>query len=40
MIEIIEEADPNCPVCENAKRYLRELARKHNVAFTVRYYAT
>jgi len=40
VIEIIEEADPNCPVCEMAKRYLRELARKHNVAFTVRYYAT
>lgn len=40
MIEIIEEADPNCPVCENAKRYLRELAKRYGVAFSVRYYAT
>jgi predicted DsbA family dithiol-disulfide isomerase len=40
MIEIVEEADPNCPLCEMAKRYLRALANKYNVAFTVRYYAT
>ena len=40
MIEIVEEADPGCPLCEMAKRYLRELANRHNVAFTVRYYAT
>ncbi len=33
MIEIVEEADPNCPLCETAKRYLREMANRHNVAF-------
>jgi thiol-disulfide isomerase/thioredoxin len=40
MIEIVLEADPNCPLCEMAKRHLREIAKRHNVAFTVRYYAT
>jgi len=40
VIEIIEEADPNCPLCEMAKRFLRQVAEKYNVAFSVRYYAT
>lgn len=40
MIEVILEADPNCPLCERAKRFLREAARDLNLPFTVRYYAT